>query len=141
MHVTHDRHTGTQIQELAHPGRGQEPHRTAQERPIRPRRQRCRRILGDDLPGRLPISGKVVHPTQKVVVYPSYGRGLTSPVRCIRHQSNTPFICSPTRSAHDGSGITAGTLRVDQARAEIPKHYRSSIPITVVEEQAPVAVW
>ena len=39
-------------------------------------------------------------------------------------------------SAHDGSGVTIGTLQVEQARAEIPKHYQSGIPITV-EQAAP----
>ena len=50
-------------------------------------------------------------------------------------QINTIF------AAHDGSGVTVGTLQVDQARAEIPKHYRSAIPITVVEEAPPVITW
>ncbi|HZM74976.1 MAG TPA: hypothetical protein VFC19_04570 [Candidatus Limnocylindrales bacterium] len=43
-------------------------------------------------------------------------------------------------SAHDGSGVIVGTTQVVQARAEIPEHYHSSIPITV-EQAAPVAVW
>ena len=47
-------------------------------------------------------------------------------------QINTVF------AAHDGSGVTVGTLEVDRARAEIPKHYGPTIPITVVEEAAPV---
>lgn len=45
-----------------------------------------------------------------------------------------------TGMAHDGSGVTVGTLEVERARAELSKHYKSAIPITV-EETGPMTTW
>lgn len=45
-----------------------------------------------------------------------------------------------TGRAHDGSGVIVGTLQVEQARAELPKHYRTDIPITV-EQAGPMTTW
>ncbi|PZG16547.1 hypothetical protein C1I95_17290 [Micromonospora craterilacus] len=39
---------------------------------------------------------------------------------------------------HDGSGVEVGTLDVEKARAELPEHYDTDIPI-IVEQAGPVA--
>ena len=43
-----------------------------------------------------------------------------------------------TGTNHDGSGVVVGTLDVAKARAELPKHYGTEIPIIITEEAAPI---